>query len=71
MTGKRKNRSTLRISVILEALALLIFIMVAVLLNMENKNLGAIGVLLIVGNCILFPGLALFLISLARNKKGE
>jgi cobalamin synthase len=47
------------IGLILEALALPILIIVAVLLNIPDKDLGAIGVLLAFGGCMFFTGLIL------------
>lgn len=42
---------------ILEVLGVLILIIDAVLLNMPDKNLGLIGVLIIVGTLMFFTGL--------------
>jgi hypothetical protein len=47
------------IGLILEALGVPILIIIAVLLNMPDKNLGAIGVFLTVGVCMFFTGLIL------------
>ena len=58
--GDEEIPSTTKIiGVLLEALALPILIVVAVLLNMENKNLGMIGFLLGIGACMAFLGFIL------------
>jgi len=64
MTSKRttpeEELSTVKtIGRILEVLALPILIIVAVLLNLENKNLGIIGLLLGSGSCMFILGLIL------------
>jgi hypothetical protein len=52
--------STLKIiGRILEVLALGLLIVNAVLLNMENKDLGTIGLILVTANVIFFTGLIL------------
>lgn len=51
------------IGLVLEALALPFLVIVAILLNMPNKDLGTITILLIIGIFIFIPGLILVAIS--------
>jgi len=44
------------IGIILEALALPFLVIVAILLNMPNKDLGIIGVLLLIGIIVFLAG---------------
>lgn len=57
------------LGILLEILALPILIIVAVLLNMENKNLGIIGLLLGFGTCIFILGFIISRIPQERPQK--
>jgi len=57
---------------ILESIGVLILIIDAILLNMPDKDLGAIGVSLAFGVCMFFSGLILSHLPLEmEKKKGE
>jgi len=57
------------LGILLEALALPILIIVAVLLNMENKNLGIIGLLLGFGACMFILGFTISRIPQEQPQK--
>lgn len=63
--------STKTIGIILEALALPILIIVAVLLNLPDKDLGAITVLLAFGVCTCFTGMLLHYAASASPARSE
>lgn len=60
--------STKTIGMILELLAIPIFIINAVLLSMPNKDVRTTGILLLIANCLFIPGVIL---SHFPNQKGE
>jgi cell division protein FtsW (lipid II flippase) len=73
VTGKDKNRedgtSLKTIGTILEALALFIMIIVAVALNVKDKDLGTISLLLLAGNGLFIVGFALSHLPKSKNKE--
>jgi Na+/phosphate symporter len=68
MANKTSSKT---IGLILEALALPILIIVAVLLDIPDKDLGAIGVLLFFGACMFFTGLILSHLPQENGKGGK
>jgi len=58
-TPKKETPLVKTLGLLLEALALPILITVAVLLNIENKNLGIVGLLLSFGTSMFVVGFVL------------
>jgi len=70
--SKEKPPTTKIIGLTLEVLALPFLVIVAVLLNMTEKNLGIIGLLLFIGICLFIPGLILsHMPQKGENKEGK
>ena len=59
------------IGILLEALALPFLVIVAILFNMEEKNLGEITILLIIGIILFFSGFMLSHIPKEDKKEGN